>query len=194
MHARQAQHRHDDTCQDNTQGHRQGGGFDAHFQKAGRQRSRPGTGARQRDPHEQQKRQEQTAPAGFAHQLLTAPLALIQAEAEKFADVFFIRAPYQHTSCEKVDDGHRKHIADDAHQKRRHHRQLGADHSVDHGTPQLNNGHHRDQKTDEIGCQRPYPPMKIFDIIPQFPSQRNENSSGGKKTKFWTVATATFFP
>ena len=73
----------------------------------------PGTGARQRNAHEEHQRNEQTAAAGFCHQLLTAALTLGEAVGEKFADEFLLRAPEENLAGEEVDDGHREHIADD---------------------------------------------------------------------------------
>ena len=74
-------------------------------------------------------------------QLLSGFLAFGNAPAEKLADHRLVRAPKQELPGEKVDKGHRNHIANDA-DEIGHHRVDPIAHSDGNGPSKLDDGDH----------------------------------------------------
>ena len=72
--------------------------------------------------------------------------------AEEFADVLFVRAPNKDFPGKEVNDGHRQHIAQDAHDIGFQHRKVHSQ-SDGNGAPQFDQRHHGHQKNQQIFCK-----------------------------------------
>ena len=133
--------------------------LELHVEDGRRQRTGPGTGAGQRDAHEEQQRHGQ-AFAGLFFQLAAALFALDDEEPADGADDRLVVAPDEEPPGEQIDERHRQHIAQHTDDVGGQHRQAQTQADGD-GTAQLHHGHHRNEEDEQIVLEHGYSPLLI---------------------------------